>query len=148
MARRFSESEIARLRNKLGENVPVPKERKKPSNEESKFQQAGAKWWTFACAKYGLPELALMAHPSQGFRTIVNATRMKAEGARKGVPDMQLTVAKGGFHGLWIENKTESGKLSDAQISYRDHLIKQGYDFRLCRSFDEIKRAIEAYLSQ
>lgn len=73
---------------------------------------------------------------------------MKAEGARKGTLDMQLTVARGGYHGLWIENKTEDGKLTYDQINHRDHLMSQGYSFRLCRSLNDFVTAVTFYLAQ
>lgn len=124
---------------------PAPKKRRK--NEESRAQQATVKWWAYACKGFGLPVFALIGHPNQGARSPANGARMKAEGARKGTLDMQLTVSRGGFHGLWIENKTETGRVMPEQIEQRNHLIFQGYAVVICRSSEEAISQIKTYLN-
>ena len=52
------------------------------------------------------PELRwLFAVPNGGWRAKRTAAAMKAEGAKPGVPDYLLPVARGGFSGLAIELK-------------------------------------------
>ena len=53
-----------------------------------------------------MPELALLfAVPNGGYRPMTTAAQLKAEGVKAGVPDVCLPVARGRFHGLWLELK-------------------------------------------
>ena len=113
---------------------------------ESKTQQNLIRWWSFVCRSHRLPDFALMGFPLQGARSARNGARLKAEGMRAGTPDLFLAVPRGNRPGLWIEMKTPVGVLSPAQKSFRDYL-SSAYEHRVCRSFDEAKAAIEAYLT-
>lgn len=89
----------------------------------------------------------LHAIPNGGKRDPVTASRLKAEGARKGVADVFLPVARHGCHGLYLEMKTTDGRLSDEQKEFRDHCAFAGYRFVLCRSWLEAATALQEYLS-
>ena len=70
------------------------------------------------------PELAMLyANPLGGKRPRRTAARMKAEGAKAGVPDITLPVARCGFHGMYIEMKFGKGRLTSAQDWWLDQLI-------------------------
>jgi hypothetical protein len=43
--------------------------------------------------------------PNDGLRPTVTAARLTTEGVRRGVPDICLPVARGGYHGVYIELK-------------------------------------------
>jgi len=95
------------------------------------------------------PQLSLMfAIPNGGQRNIVTATKLKAEGVKSGVPDIFLAVPSKAYlsHGLFIEMKSEKGKLSPSQKIWIDGLSKIGYMCSVCYSFDEAKEAIGKYL--
>lgn len=112
---------------------------------ESEEQQALFQW--AAAARGRFPELALMHHiPNGGKRDKVTAARLKAEGAKAGVPDIFLPVARGGKHGLYIEMKTESGVASKEQIEFINAVRLQGYEAVVCRGWVNAKACIEAYL--
>lgn len=93
------------------------------------------------------PRLAMLfAIPNGGARHKAVASRMKAEGVRRGVPDLFLpVVGVNGAAGLWIEMKTTRGRLSPEQIWWRDHL-RDHYDYALCRNWQEAARRICAHL--
>lgn len=64
--------------------------------------------------KQFVPELELLHHvPNEGKRT--NGALLKAAGLKTGVPDIVLPVSRRGFHGLYIELKFGSGKVTKAQ---------------------------------
>lgn len=93
------------------------------------------------------PEMKrLYAIPNGGHRHKAVAARMKAEGVRRGVPDVCLPVARNGYHGLYIEMKTRKGRLSPEQKQWADALQAQGYKFELCRSWQEAALTIADYL--
>lgn len=117
----------------------------KPRHEESRMQQELMKWWATFGEMMGLPEHLLMAFPLQGARTARNGARMKAEGMRRGLPDLLLAVARGTHHGLWIEMKTAKGYVNPHQKAMLASLAKQGYLTQVCRSTDEAEAAICHY---
>jgi hypothetical protein len=101
-----------------------------------------------------LPELALMfAIPNAGGYTggfkqnVRRVQAMKNEGLKKGVPDIFLPVARNGYRGLFLELKTETGKLSKDQRWWIDRLREQGYYAVWCRGYELAKERLEIYLA-
>lgn len=114
-----------------------------PTEEEE--QAALFSWAEVMENRY--PELRLMFHiPNGGLRSKTEAARFKRAGVKAGVPDICLPVARGGFHGLWIELKAMDGKLSENQLAWIGALIRQGYMAVKCRGFEEARETIEEYL--
>ena len=112
---------------------------------ESAEQQNLLRWSLWAEAKY--PELCLLYHvPNEGKRSRAAGGRMKAEGLKPGVPDLCLPVARGGFHGLYIELKAQGGKPTANQKQWIEKLTAQGYLAKVCVGFESAQRLIESYL--
>lgn len=89
------------------------------------------------------PCLRLMYHvPNEGKRTKATAAKMKRIGLKKGVPDICLPVARGGFHGCYIEMKAVGGKATKEQCEYLDALRLEGY---LARSASDTRRHRRRY---
>jgi len=88
----------------------------------------------------------LFAIPNGGQRHIRVATKLKAEGVRRGVPDLMLPIPIDSHHGLFIELKKEKGRATDEQEEWLGYLNEQGYYAILCKGFDEAKIAIINYL--
>ena len=114
---------------------------------ESEEQQALFQWAGLQRGKY--PELDLLYHiPNGGNRSKAEAGRFKAEGVKAGVPDICLPVARGCFHGLYVELKREKGsKTSDEQKRWIEKLSKQGYFAVVCRGWTKAAEAIVLYLN-
>lgn len=104
------------------------------------------RWAGMASGKY--PELASMYHiPNGGSRNKAEAARLKMQGVRAGVPDVCLPVARGGYHGLYIELKRQRGGIvSDVQKQWLEALRKAGYCAEICRGWDEAREVIETYM--
>lgn len=94
------------------------------------------------------PKLAncLFAIPNGGRRDIGTAIKLKREGVIAGVPDLFLMVAKNGFNGLFIEMKTEKGRLAKSQKEFIEVANQQGFKVIVCHGFDEAKELITEYL--
>lgn len=82
-----------------------------------------------------------------GVRFSRQAVYLKQEGLRKGVPDTCLPVPRGGYYGLYIEMKTEKGKLTDEQTDYLTFLNHQGYLACFCRGAQAAIVVLEWYLN-
>ena len=88
----------------------------------------------------------IFAIPNGGKRNIGVARKMKAEGQRAGVPDLFLPVAKGGYHGLFIEMKHGKNKPTEKQRDWLDFLAAMGYCTAVCWDRDDaIETLIDYY---
>lgn len=58
----------------------------------------------------------LYAIPNDGIRTLVQGAKFKRRGLRPGMPDICLPYPSNGFHALYIELKTKTGKPTKAQL--------------------------------
>lgn len=113
---------------------------------EHDHQSALIRWANIQ--KAVIPELGLLyAIPNGGKRHIGTARKLKAEGVKSGVPDLNLPVPRQGCHGFFIEMKADKGKVSPAQKDWIDALIKQGYRVDVCYGWEAAKAALIDYLS-
>ena len=94
------------------------------------------------------PELEMLFHiPNGGDRHPAVASKMKAEGVKKGVPDLCLPVARCGYHGLFIELKRQKGgTISPEQKAWIQALNGQGYRAEVCKGAAEAWDVIQEYM--
>ena len=113
---------------------------------EAQEQRFLFQWAGLAEQQY--PELKLLHHiPNSGKRDVRTAANLKKEGVKAGVPDMCLPVARGQYHGLYIELKTKKGKVQKNQKEWLSALNKEGYATKVCYGWLEAREVIESYLS-
>lgn len=112
---------------------------------EGDEQEALFEWAEWNLTLY--PELKLMYHiPNGGYRNKSEAARLKRQGVKKGVPDICLPAARGKFHGLYVELKTDGGKASKEQVEYIKALNKIGYAAEIAYGFEQAVEIITRYL--
>jgi hypothetical protein len=58
------------------------------------------------------------AVPNGGYRNIYVARKLKAEGVKAGVADLCLPAARRGYHGLYLEMKSEEGVATKEQKAF------------------------------
>lgn len=117
---------------------------------ESALQQNCVRWFDY---QYPELRLNLFSIPNEGARSKANGARMKAQGRRKGAPDMFFAKPKpesvpfGDYdsHGTFIEFKTATGKQSPEQREFEIAVTKQGYDYKIIRSIEEFILLIEKF---
>ena len=115
---------------------------------ERQHQQAVMKWARQPSIRERWPELALLHHiKNETTGGAAEVAADKAMGVKKGVPDLCLPVARGGFHGLYIEMKTPSGKASAAQRWWVTRLTEQGSRAVVCHGYDAAVAELCWYLS-
>jgi hypothetical protein len=73
--------------------------------------------------------------------------RLIREGMKKGVSDLELPVAKGGYFGLYIEMKCKGGTTSKDQIAFGEFVTNQGYLFKVCWSAEEAIADLIIYMN-
>lgn len=88
------------------------------------------------------------AVPNGGKRDIVEAVKFKRTGVSPGVPDLCVPVARGGYHGLYIELKRQRGAtLSEKQKEWIEFLVNNGYYAQVAYGFDEARKTVLFYFS-
>ena len=111
--------------------------------EEHRLQCACVRW--FRCQ---YPRLApfLFAVPNGGARSRTTGALLKAEGVLAGVADIICIPPSASGPVLFIEMKTDKGRLSDAQKQFRDAMTAAGHIYVICRSIDDFINSINAFL--
>jgi len=105
--------------------------------------------------EFQLPELALLHAIPNGMYVVGGVKRrkgvidkMKAEGMKPGVLDLFWPVARGTWHGLYIEMKRRDkslSKVSDEQKWWIKKLHEQGYYVSVCWGADEAILTLTEY---
>ena len=103
-------------------------------------------WAAMAAGKW--PELRLLhAIPNGGSRNPIEAVHLKQQGVKAGIPDIHLPVARGGWHGLYIEMKRrKGGRVSVEQKKMLLALREQGYEAVVCYGCEDAIKVIKEYL--
>jgi len=114
-------------------------------------QQAAFFCWASKQEHYALA--FMFAVPNGGLRNKVQASKLKAEGVKPGVPDVFLPFPCGQFAGLYLEFKKpgteghKSGGLKPEQVKYREYLTKVGYSHKVCFSWLQAATFVVEYLN-
>lgn len=113
---------------------------------ESEEQRLVFQWAELEQGRW--PELRWLYHiPNEGRRNTATGARMRAEGLKRGVPDICLPIPRDGFCGLYIELKrTKGGKTTSTQKEWLEELAKAGHYTALCKGADEAIAVLQKYL--
>lgn len=107
--------------------------------------------------RFPLLERLMFAIPNGGSRgdnarsRAIRGAQLKAEGVKSGVADIFISLARHGYHGLYIEmkkptnEKGRKGSLSDDQEKFRDAANMEGYGYVACYTWQEAIDNIERY---
>ena len=64
------------------------------------------------------------------------------------MPDLCLPVARGSWHGLYLEMKSKKGRVRKSQKWWLDQLNDQGYLAVVCKGFAQAVDVITEYLTE
>ena len=114
------------------------------------FNQAGKlRLEQYDCERliYAVPNGASVGGDRVGRQ--IQGAKLKAEGLRRGIPDINVDIPAGGFSGLRIEMKRRdgTGRLSDDQDAVHAALRGAGFKVVVCKTFAEAGSALVAYLN-
>lgn len=115
-----------------------------PSEDES--QKCIIDWCQLQRWKNGRLSDYIHHSPNGGLRVGGEGQKFKEMGTKKGFPDLFLPIAKGPFHGLFIEMKIATGRISPEQDDYRRLLIEEGYRYEFCYTAEGAINLIKNYL--
>jgi hypothetical protein len=121
------------------------KRRAKPRELERPHQVALIKW--VRTVKDTHPVLKLLyAVPNGGDRNLRVARKLKAEGVLPGVADLCLPAARRGYHGLYIEMKSEVGVATEEQKEFLRGVSVEGYCAVIAQGVDGARETLEWYI--
>src|SRR5574343_1179476 len=89
--------------------------------------------------RYSKPNLLWFHVPNGGKRNAIEGAKFKAMGVLAGVADI-LIFKDCKFYA--IELKAGKGSQSDAQQDFMNNWIKEGGEYELCRSIDDLKEIL------
>ena len=103
------------------------------------------RWFDLQYPKYAG---RLYAVPNGGARHPAVAAKLKAEGVRRGIPDLHLPIRTPFFSGLVIEMKAETGRMTVEQADWIDFFSSQGFAAVVCKSLSSAQETIKSYIRQ
>jgi len=71
--------------------------------------------------------------------------RMKDMGYCVGIPDVFIPVARKFYHGLYVEFKAESNRLTQSQTIIIDKLMRENYYCAVCYSVESFMKTVNRY---
>ena len=109
-------------------------------NTEDKLQADIYKWYfNNFCLKKHKPRHFIFSVPNGGYRTKLEAVKLKATGLRAGVSDL-IVVQPNRI--IFIEVKLEKGRQQPNQIEFEKTVKSLGFEYYVVRTLEEFKEKI------
>jgi hypothetical protein len=105
---------------------------------ETDLQKACVKWF-----RLQYPNHLINHQPNGGKRNAIEASKFKEMGTVPGWPDLFIPSIR-----LFIELKSEKGRLSENQINVIDYLKKNGYFVEVINNFEDFVKITNKYLNK
>jgi hypothetical protein len=134
---RTKDSERAVLQNKRTGKLKTGNTPRKYS--EHNLQVECVRWF-----RYQYPKYLIFSIPNERKVSPIAGKRFKDAGRVSGVPDLFLAFPSYNYHGMFIEMKSDNGKLNDNQKAIQKTL-SINYKVATCFSFDEFKNVVNDY---
>ena len=123
-----------------------PSRTKQRNAQPEAIEQAKVIAWARANER-NYPFLWMLHSSLNGLKRTKNAQgKAKAQGMLSGVPDLFLPVPRKNFHGLYIEMKSEKGRVSVSQSRFLSVTNELGYQSIVCYSSEDAIQKIKEYL--
>ena len=114
-------------------------------DSEDAEQETVIQWVRICSGRW--PELKLLHHiPNGGRRNAKEAAKFKRMGVLAGVADLHLPVARGGYHGLYIEMKYDDGRILESQKSFLKAAAAEGNYCIVCYSAADAIEILDLYM--
>lgn len=114
---------------------------------ETKHQLQVIKWSQMPQVRQLWPELRLLYHvPNERDCSDVTRHLLKLMGVKPGVADLVLPVARGNWHGLYLELKKFGGRPSANQLWWKEQLTAQNYRAVTCYGWKQACAVLMEYM--
>jgi len=118
---------------------------------EAIYQQQVVEWskWAYKCNPIAYPNLDLLHCSLNGVKlTKTQSGIAKGQGMLSGVPDLFLPVPRQNYHGLYIEMKSQKGRVTENQEWFLSKTEGLGYKTAVCYSANEAIKTIQDYYNE
>ncbi len=115
----------------------------KYSYSEAHHQEQLVAWFRMQYRQ--LSDLLIHIPNGQNVGAVVGA-RLKRMGLLKGASDFLLAYPIGGYAGLWLELKTEGGRLTVEQQAFLERMRHVGYSAHASWHFEDSQKIIVSYI--
>ena len=85
--------------------------------------------------------------PNEAKRSRAEGARQKRAGLRPGFPDLLIPIARGPYHSLYIEMKTQDGKPTEKQVRWIWRLREEGMAAYICIGAGHAIECIDWYMN-
>lgn len=92
------------------------------------------------------PYLLWFSIPNGGYRNKFEARNLKSQGVLPGVADLFICKPSNSSCGLFLELKSNQGKLSKSQEEFSTRCELNGYDYKVAYSIEQAMNIINHYL--
>jgi len=137
----------------ISNTVQKPRRRAIPHDHEGSEQKALISWlhgeWRRG-TEVGQAYPFTYHVPNGGQRNKRTAAELKAQGVRAGVSDLVVSIARGGWHGLYVEFKATPPRHASLAASQREWLARMeaaGYCAVLARGLEEARAVLREYMA-
>jgi len=90
------------------------------------------------------PDIIAVAIPNAGRRSWQTGKKMKAEGMKKGAPDLVILLPEGRVG--WMENKKpKGGRMSDEQLGFEARCKRLGHHYARARNMEQAIAALNQW---
>lgn len=132
------------------QDLRTPASSKKPRSDSEHQEQVAffnlIRTLALLDKRYELAVRRTFAIPNGGGRSKREAGRLKAEGVKPGVSDIETSLPADGYHGLFIEMKSLTGSASREQKDWIQESLKLGYLAVVCRGAREAYTVWTSYV--
>lgn len=109
-------------------------------DEEHRVQSACVRWF-----RYQYPQYLIFAVPNGGWRNVVVAQKLKAEGVLAGVSDLVILAP---HRAIFVEmKKGKGGRQSDSQKAFQSNVSRLGFEYYLCKGIEEFISVVSGLFS-
>jgi len=116
--------------------------------KQSEHNEQAALFQLIGYFENSYPELKMLfAIPNGGQRNKVVGAKLKAEGVKRGVPDLFLPVSRGKYHGMFIEMKAGKNTTSTEQKAWIEQLKQNGFLAIVSYSAENAFESLMEYLA-
>jgi hypothetical protein len=84
--------------------------------------------------------------PNGGSRNVIEASKLKAMGVKRGVPDVLIFETNKQYNGMAIELKAKKNKATPEQLEWIEQLTKRGWYCIVSNDLDQVIKEIDNYL--
>lgn len=134
--------ELQELEQKKDKEARAKSAARKISKQEESILQTNCVYWF----RLQYPKAIIYHIPNGEYRDVKTGAKLKRMGVLAGIPDLHIPIAARGYHSLYIEMKTGTGRVEKrTQGSLMEKLEMEGNLCKVVRTASEFQDLVNWY---